>query len=51
MRVFKTLFSEDGIPKELRGIFWLKLAGINADVDEWKGIFHAIAAKPNAELD
>ena len=33
LRIFNTLFSRDGIPKELKGQFWRRLAGIQEITD------------------
>lgn len=35
MRIFKTLFSEEGIPDELRGAFWLRLSDIIVNEEDW----------------
>ena len=49
LRIFKTLFSENGIPVDLKGQFWKKLAGVvEGPKDEWA--FTAMASKPNPQL-
>ena len=49
MRIFLTLFSEEGIPDEQREPIWKSLAKIQ--VGEWDQVFHEMAEKPNEELD
>ena len=55
MRIFKTLFSEEGIPLGLKGQFMKKLVNICKCSEEESAMqeqmFFDMANKPNAELD
>ena len=50
MRIFNTLFSEKGIPTELKGLFWKKLIQIEDNADD-EQLFTLMAEKPNPDLD